>query len=140
MMSDFSSTATPTPPTNEWTDWLNSLNWIPVSPDEYKALSPEDQLVRIRHSAAHLMAHAIQDLRPEAQFAIGPATPQGFFYDIRVESPLKEEDLTELENLMAKVAGKSVAFEVTSIPKLKAIELFQSLNQPHKLDILNKSS
>ena len=121
-----------------YTDWLNGLEWQPVDAAAYKQLSKEEQLIRVRHSAAHVMAHAIQDLFPDTQFAIGPATPQGFFYDIKTTEPLREEQLEAIQAGVDKVCGQSKAFEVVSIPKAKAVEFFQGINQPHKLDILER--
>lgn len=119
-------------------DWLATLTWEPVAKDTYNQLTAEEKLIRIRHSAAHLMAAAIQQVRPKAQFAIGPATPQGFFYDMKLDSPLGEADLPDIEAAMKKLAGQAHAFEVATVPKEQAITYFKEAGQPHKLDILER--
>jgi threonyl-tRNA synthetase len=118
--------------------WLNTLTWTPVDKVAYQALSPLEQLVRIRHSSAHLMAAALQDLDPKAEFAIGPATPQGFFYDIKPSSPLKESDLEGIESRMKKLAGQAHPFEVAEVSKAEALALFKAKGQSHKLEILER--
>jgi threonyl-tRNA synthetase len=118
--------------------WLQSLTWEPVSKEAYSKLSDTDKLLRIRHSSAHLMAAALQTLRPQTSFAIGPATPQGFFYDVKLDAPLGEGDLPELEAAMKSQAGKAHPFEVTSVDKAQAIALFTALKQPHKLEIIER--
>jgi threonyl-tRNA synthetase len=131
------TTTTPTF-TQPATDWLNTLSWTPVDGSAYKKLSPAEQLHRVRHSSAHVLAAALQQLKPTVQLAIGPATATGFFYDVKTDTPLKEEDLAELEAKMRTVVGKASAFEVTSVPIATAVDFFTATNQPHKLDILKK--
>jgi threonyl-tRNA synthetase len=129
---------TATPFTQPATDWLNTLSWTAVDGSAYKKLSPAEQLHRVRHSSAHVLAAALQQLKPDVQLAIGPATATGFFYDVKTDTPLKEEDLAELEAKMRTVVGKASAFEVTSVPIATAVDFFTATNQPHKLDILKK--
>jgi threonyl-tRNA synthetase len=123
---------------------FTALNWQPVSKAEFAQLSHDEQLKRIRHSSAHVLASAVQMIRPGVQFATGPATSTGFFYDMHFSAehddsqPLGEADLALLENTMRAIANRAVAFEVAQIEKAQAIELFQALNQPHKLQILER--
>src|SRR6266699_1702190 len=64
-------------------------------------------LQRMRHSAAHVMAEAVQEMFPGAKFAIGPAIEDGFYYDFDLPRPLTPADFTEIEQRMAKIiAGK----------------------------------
>ena len=64
-------------------------------------------LERMRHSAAHIMAEAVQEMFPDAKFAIGPAIEDGFYYDFDLPRALTPEDLPEIEQRMARiVAGK----------------------------------
>src|SRR5918999_3984262 len=60
------------------------------------------ELARMRHSCAHLMAEAVQDLFPDAKFAIGPAIEDGFYYDIDLPRSLTTDDLGQIEALMIK--------------------------------------
>ncbi|MEB3206130.1 MAG: threonine--tRNA ligase [Vampirovibrionales bacterium] len=123
---------------------FTALSWQPVSKAEFAQLTPDEQLKRIRHSSAHVLASAVQMIRPGVQFATGPATPTGFFYDMHFSAehddaqPLGEADLALLENTMRAIANRAAAFEVAQIEKSKAIELFQALNQPHKIEILER--
>lgn len=118
--------------------WLETLTWTAVDGSAYKKLSPAEQLHRVRHSAAHVLAAALQQVAPDVQLAIGPATNTGFFYDVKTSTPLKEDDLAELESKMKTIVGKAAAFEVASIPIETAVQFFTATNQPHKLDILKK--
>src|SRR5581483_12236625 len=62
---------------------------------------------RMRHSAAHIMAEAVQEIFPEAKFAIGPAIEDGFYYDFDLPRALTPEDLPDIEQRMTRiVAGK----------------------------------
>ncbi len=64
-------------------------------------------LQRMRHSAAHVMAEAVQEIFPDARFAIGPAIEDGFYYDFDLPRALTPDDLPEIEKRMARiVAGK----------------------------------
>src|SRR5687768_753918 len=78
------------------------------------AFKPESseayELARMRHSAAHLMAEAVQEIFPDAMFAIGPAIEDGFYYDIDLPRSLTPEDLSEIETRMRAHQGASEAF------------------------------
>lgn len=63
----------------------------------------DSYLYRLRHSAAHLMAQAVQELYPKAKLSIGPPIENGFYYDIDFETPLKEEDLEKIEKRMKEL-------------------------------------
>ncbi len=73
---------------------------------------PEEELEVIRHSAAHIMAQAIQRLWPEADFAFGPATDKGFYYDVDLgETKLTDEDLQRIEDEMRKIVKENLPFK-----------------------------
>jgi len=81
-------------------------------------------LYRLRHSAAHLMAQAVQELHPAAKLAIGPPIEQGFYYDIEFPSPLQEKDLETIENRMrelAKLDQPIVRLEVSRVEARRLI-------------------
>jgi threonyl-tRNA synthetase len=117
---------------------LAELNWQAVSPADYKALPQDEQLRRIRHSTSHVLAAALQAWDATIQFAAGPATPLGFFYDVvpTAGRALKEEDLATLEATIQTVASRAHPFEFASLPKVTAIALFTALGQSHKVTIL----
>src|SRR5215213_1983668 len=78
------------------------------------AFKPESgaayELARMRHSAAHLMAEAVQEIFPDAKFAIGPAIEHGFYYDMDLPRPLSPDDLDEIERRMRANRAKAEPF------------------------------
>ncbi len=117
---------------------LEGLSWKPVAAEEFESLAADEKLKRVRHSASHVMATAVTRLFPGTQFATGPATSQGFFYDVRPPGQLAADDLERIESAMAEIAEQKQPFEVAAIPKPDAIELFRQWEQPYKLDLLNR--
>ena len=85
----------------------------------------------IRHSAAHVMAAAVQKLYPDATFDIGPATENGFYYDFDMEHRLVNEDLKEIEKQMKKLidamSNNPKQIVVNASQKLQQEQLFQQL-------------
>ncbi|MBI3002936.1 MAG: threonine--tRNA ligase [candidate division NC10 bacterium] len=95
-----------------------------------------EALALLRHSAAHLMATAIQELFPGTQFAIGPAIADGFYYDLQPPRPLTPEDLPAIEAKMADLVRARLPFERTEEPLEAALAHARSLGQPFKVEIL----
>jgi threonyl-tRNA synthetase len=122
----------------DWDQWLREREWSPVHPEEFRALPADEKLRRIRHSSAHVMATALRHVRPEARFAIGPATEHGFFYDVRLDAPLTPEELKAVQEGMGQVAKAKQPFEVAEIPHAEAVEFFRDRGEQYKLDILEK--
>ena len=85
----------------------------------------------IRHSAAHVMAAAVQKLYPDAKFDIGPATENGFYYDFDMEHRLVNEDLKEIEKQMKKLidamSNNPKQIVINASQKLQQEQLFQQL-------------
>ncbi len=101
-----------------------------------KQTSP--QLEIARHSMAHLMAAAILKLWPQARFGVGPVIDNGFYYDIEIpDYSLKTEDLPRIEKQMRKLISANLKFERQELPIDEAIQLFQKLNQPYKIELLH---
>ncbi|MFA6503821.1 MAG: threonine--tRNA ligase [Patescibacteria group bacterium] len=92
---------------------------------------------QIRHSAAHVMAAAIQQLFPNAKFGVGPAVDNGFYYDIDIGRAVTPDDLKDIQKTMQKLANKKLAFERQEMSADEAIGLFEKLNQPFKVELLN---
>ncbi len=84
----------------------------------------------IRHSAAHVMAAAVQKLYPDAKFDIGPATENGFYYDFDMEHRLVNEDLKEIEKQMKKLIGRKLPFEHFELPRAEAEKMLKEAGQP----------
>ncbi len=92
------------------------------------------ELARMRHSAAHLMAEAVQELFPNAKFGIGPAIDNGFYYDFDLPRPLTPDDLKEIEKRMIKHKNKNEVFEKKVISREEAMEIFS--DNPFKLELI----
>ncbi|MGH2484872.1 MAG: threonine--tRNA ligase [Ktedonobacterales bacterium] len=93
-------------------------------------------LQRMRHSAAHVMAEAVQDLFPGARFAIGPAIEDGFYYDMELPRPLTPEDLPAIEERMRKSVAANEPFQHSMWPRDKALAYFKERDQPYKVEII----
>lgn len=96
--------------------------------------SPEDELYRIRHSAAHIMAEAVLEMFPEAKLAIGPPIEDGFYYDFELPRALTPEDLPPIEQRMRRIIAEDHSFEYRVVSADEARELFR--NQPFKLELI----
>ncbi|HEY7925983.1 MAG TPA: threonine--tRNA ligase [Candidatus Dormibacteraeota bacterium] len=94
----------------------------------------------LRHSAAHLMAAAVVDLYPGAQYDVGPATDEGFFYNFRLPdgAHFVEEDLPRIEAKMKELSKRRVPFEREVMSKQAARRLFSELHQGFKVDIIDR--
>lgn len=92
------------------------------------------ELARMRHSAAHLMAEAVQEIFPEAKFGIGPAIENGFYYDFDLPRPLTPEDLSQIELRMRQHRNKSEVFQRTEISREEAFEIFG--DNPYKRELI----
>lgn len=89
------------------------------------------------HSSSHVMAHAIKELYPEAQFGVGPAIDNGFYYDFEIDKKLTEEDLEVIEKKMMEIAKRNETFEREEISKDKAISIYQERDDFYKLEIIS---
>ena len=96
----------------------------------------EEGLEIIRHSCAHLLAHAIKQLYPEVKLAIGPTIDDGFYYDILLEHKITEEDLGKIEKRMKKLASENYEVVREVVSKKEAKETFKSRNEDYKLKII----
>ena len=91
----------------------------------------------VRHSAAHVMAHAVARLWPQAKFGIGPTVENGFYYDVDLgDVKLTPEDLPKIEAEMKKVFKERKAFVRNEHSIEEAIAIFKKLNQPFKVEII----
>ena len=92
----------------------------------------EEQHV-LRHSAAHIMAQAIQRLYPGADFAYGPATEKGFYYDVDLgDRKINDEDLAAIEAEMKKICKENLKFKSFILPREEAVALMQERNAKYK--------
>ena len=95
----------------------------------------EEELHVLRHSAAHIMAQAIKRLYPQADFAFGPATQNGFFYDVDLgDTKLAPEDLEAIEKEMKKIVKENLPFKAFILPREEAKKLMAERNENYKLE------
>ena len=90
-----------------------------------------------RHSTAHIMASAVNELFPEVKYAIGPAIENGFFYDFETSRPFTEDDLTAIEAKMQEIVDRDVPFVRTVMSKREAIKDFKNRGDKYKVEILD---
>jgi len=96
----------------------------------------EDGLEIIRHSCAHLMANAVQNLFPEAQVTIGPVIENGFYYDFAYERPFTPEDLQAIEKEMQRLVKENVSVERSVMSRPEAVALFEDMGEKYKVEII----
>jgi threonyl-tRNA synthetase len=92
----------------------------------------------LRHSASHLLAHAVLELYPEAKTGIGPAVENGFYYDFLRDEPFTPEDLERIEKKMKELARADIPVERLVMPKEEAIKLFEEMGQPLKVELIRE--
>ena len=97
---------------------------------------PADEVTHVvRHSAAHIMAQAIKRLYPEADFAYGPATDNGFYYDVDLgDKTLSEDDLPAIEDEMRKIVKENLKFTTFELPREEAIKLMEDRGEKYKVE------
>jgi threonyl-tRNA synthetase len=96
----------------------------------------DERVARMRHSASHVMAEAVQSLFPEAKFGIGPTIENGFYYDFELPRALVPEDLPLIENKMKEIISQDVPFVSEKVSKDQARRLFAT--QPYKLELIDE--
>ena len=92
----------------------------------------------IRHSCAHLLAHALKQLYPDVKLAIGPVIENGFYYDILLEETLNEDDLIKIEDRMIKLAKKNYRVVRKVVEREEALAIFTKRKEPYKVSIINE--
>lgn len=92
----------------------------------------------LRHSAAHLLAAAIEKLWPKTKFGIGPVTSDGFYYDFDLPVKLTEENLVKIEQEMEELKRKDLQFERLEVPINKAIKMEAKRGQVYKSELLKQ--
>jgi len=90
----------------------------------------------IRHSTAHLLAHAVKELFPEAQVTIGPVIENGFFYDFSYHRPFTPEDLQAIEKRMAELCKQDMPVTRKVLPRDEAVSYFKGINEHYKAEII----
>ncbi|HWS36267.1 MAG TPA: threonine--tRNA ligase [Actinoplanes sp.] len=117
---------------------LRDLNWAPAAETTVTpvGIDTPDGLDVLRHSAAHVLAQAVQDVFPEAKLGIGPPIRDGFYYDFDVAKPFQPEDLTKLEKRMQEIVKAGQTFsrrEYGTLDEAKA----ELKDEPFKLELVD---
>ncbi|MGK4255084.1 threonine--tRNA ligase [Bifidobacterium pullorum] len=97
-------------------------------------LDSEDGLAIMRHSATHVMAQAVQEIRPDAKLGIGPVIKNGFYYDFDVKDPFTPEDLKEIEKRMQRIIKSAQSFRRRAVTEEEARA--EEADQPYKLELI----
>src|SRR6202046_1629107 len=90
----------------------------------------------IRHSTAHLLANAVQELYPDAQVTIGPVIENGFYYDFAYKRPFSTEDLAAIEKRMAEISAKDLPVHRRVLPRDEAVAHFKKIGEHYKAEII----
>lgn len=98
---------------------------------EYKT-----DLDKLRHSCAHVMAQAVQELWPETKVTIGPAIDNGFYYDFERAEPFSDDDLKKIEKAMRRIIEKKPKFAQSAMDRDTAIKTFSDKNESFKVELI----
>jgi threonyl-tRNA synthetase len=90
----------------------------------------------LRHSTAHLLAHAVKELFPDAQVTIGPVIENGFYYDFSFKRPFTPEDLAQIEKKMQEIAKRDLPVARREMPRDEAVKLFRDMGEKYKAEII----
>ena len=119
-------------------DGLLDLRTVPADGAEIFLVEKDSVagLEILRHSAAHIMAEAVQELFPQAKVTIGPAIKDGFYYDFDVESPFTPEDLRAIEKQMKANIKKGRTFIRREVERQEALDLFAGMGEKYKVELI----
>jgi threonyl-tRNA synthetase len=90
----------------------------------------------LRHSTAHLLAHAVKELFPDAQVTIGPVIENGFYYDFSYKRPFTPEDLAAIEKRMSEIAKRDLPVQRREMPRDEAVKFFRDQGEKYKAEII----
>ncbi len=93
-------------------------------------------LETLRHSAAHLMAQAVQRLYPETKVTIGPVIEDGFYYDFDRKEPFRPEDLEKIEETMREIVKENLTIARRELPRDEAVKMFRDMGEGFKVEII----
>ncbi|TYQ11611.1 UNVERIFIED_ORG: threonyl-tRNA synthetase [Gordonia westfalica J30] len=117
---------------------LRDLSWVPAEDAEVEPVAANTEAGRsvIRHSCAHVLAQAVQDLFPDAKLGIGPPIKDGFYYDFDVAEPFTPEDLKALEKKMKQIIKSGQRFS-RRVYESKDEARAELANEPFKLELID---
>ncbi|WP_043267230.1 threonine--tRNA ligase [Streptomyces sp. CT34] len=117
---------------------LKDLSWAPdvdTKVDVVRMSSP-DGLAVLRHSTAHVLAQAVQDLFPHAKLGIGPAIADGFYYDFATDTPFNADDLERIEQRMREIISAGQLFQRRAVASVEAAKS-ELAEEPYKLELID---
>jgi len=91
-----------------------------------------------RHSASHVLAHAVKRLYPQVKLGIGPAIENGFYYDFDFEEPISSDDLKAIEKEMKKIVKEKLPIKRREMSREEAIAFFEEKGETYKLELINE--
>ena len=97
----------------------------------------EEGLDILRHSAAHLMAQAVEHLYPGTRYGVGPSIKDGFYYDMEIPGGITEDDLPKIEREMSRLAKRAIPVERRVMSKEEALDWFRKKDDPYKMEIIS---
>lgn len=100
----------------------------------------DEALEVLRHSASHLLAHAVLELFPGTLYGIGPAVENGFYYDFLRDKPFAPQDLEAIEKKMRELSNKDLPIEKVVYSKRKALDIFKQLGQELKAELIQEKA
>ncbi len=100
------------------------------------SVSKAEDLERLRHSCAHILAQAVQSLFPNVKLAIGPAIKDGFYYDFDLDRSFSEDDIKKIEDKCHQIIREGQTFSGKKVTRKEAQELFKQRGERYKLEIL----
>ena len=109
----------------------------PLPLPELPTNESDDELLRIRHSAAHILAMATQRLFPDVQVTIGPWIDNGFYYDFDAKEAFSDADLKKIKKEMQKIIRKKLPIVSEEVTRDEAKARIEAINEPYKLEILD---
>jgi len=97
-------------------------------------MDPESKIYRMRHSLSHVLAQAVQEIRPGTTLGFGPPIQNGFYYDFLLPEPITADDLPEIEKIMRRIIKDRQSFSLESLPAEEALARIEGMGEPHKLE------
>ena len=98
--------------------------------------SKEEVRKKYRHTASHIMAHAVKKIWPEAKLAIGPAIENGFYYDFDLDYKFNEQDLKKITKEMKRIIQAGLPLERFELPRDEAIKLMKDRKEDYKVELI----
>ena len=98
----------------------------------------DNELEKLRHSTAHVMAQAVKRLYPETQVTIGPAIEDGFYYDFDRDESFKPEDLQKIESVIHEIIKENLPVARSELSKKEALKFFEKKGEKYKQELINE--